>query len=225
MYIQDCSIPKFGFHTDATYASMRTCPASCALRGHGCYAEQGNVGYHVRRYEQSVWSDAAGTVELARIEAAAICGSWGGGRVPPGQILRLHVAGDFGGTKSARVLADAAANWIKRGGSMVWTYTHNWRAVARDAFGQIAISASTESVDDVPAILAQGYSPALVVKEHGSTIVAHGVRFMPCQHQTTGKTCRECGLCMRTDLRERGLGVAFAAHGSQAAKVRLVVTN
>ena len=33
----------------ASYAGQQSCPASCPLKGKGCYAEKGRIGIHTRR--------------------------------------------------------------------------------------------------------------------------------------------------------------------------------
>jgi hypothetical protein len=45
------------------------------------------------------------------------------------------------------------------------------------------------------------------------------MKILPCPEQTTGVSCADCKLCMRDDyLRDAGITIAFAAHGSPASK-------
>jgi len=41
----------------ATYLPLSTCPAACPLRGSGCYAESGHVGFVTRRLERQGGDD------------------------------------------------------------------------------------------------------------------------------------------------------------------------
>jgi hypothetical protein len=62
--------------------------------------------------------------------------------------------------------------------------------------------------------------------ERQSTYRIDGVTEVPCPQQTRGVTCRDCGLC-RDDARllTVGLVIAFQAHGSGGAAVRLTLRS
>jgi len=220
---KNAKLSRWGRGVDATYASIRaTCPASCALRDAGCYAQSGNVAMHVRRLDAA--ASGLTPIQAARYEAGAIDAAWGGGRVPEGQLLRLHVSGDARTTGAARVLGAAVARWIKRGGRAAWSYTHAWRTVPRSAWGPVSVLASMENTKDAAAATEQGYAPAVVVSafpDGARAWEADGVRWIPCPAQAGDRTCEECRLCVRGDeLRDRGMGIAFEAHGGQASSVK-----
>jgi hypothetical protein len=220
---KNAKLSRWGRGVDATYTSIRaTCPASCSLRDAGCYAQGGNVALHVRRLDQA--ATGLTPIQAARYEAGAIDAAWGGGRVPEGQLLRLHVAGDARTTGAARVLGAAVARWLKRGGRAAWSYTHAWRAVPRSAWGPVSVLASMESTKDAAAAMGRGYAPAVVVPAFPTGARAwqqDGVRWIPCPAQAGDRTCDECRLCVHGDqLRARGAGIAFEAHGAQAAAVK-----
>lgn len=208
-------VAKFGLAA-ATYTGIRsTCPASCALRnGNGCYAESGfRTGAIVRRLDAA----RATSVQAARAEAALLREH--AREVPKGYPLRLHVTGDCRTQRATKILADAARAWP----GPVWTYTHAWQAIDRVTWGPISVLASIEDPRNARRAMRQGYAPALVVAQHETdrAFRAHGVRWIPCPEQTRGVPCSRCRLCFDADaLRARGAGIAFAAHGVQAGRVR-----
>jgi hypothetical protein len=220
---KNVKLSRWGRGVDATYASIRaTCPTSCALRDKGCYAQGGNVALHVRRLDTQAGEMTP--IQAARYEAATIDDSWGRGRVPEGQLLRLHVSGDARTVGAARTLAAAAARWIARGGRGVWSYTHAWKAVRRGDWGPVSVLASVESPTDALAARERGYAPAIVVPAFPSgakSWESHGVRWIPCPAQAGDRTCEECRLCVNDEaLLARGAGIAFEAHGAQASSVK-----
>lgn len=211
---------------DATYVSIaQTCPAACPLKNEGCYAQDGHVGFTVRRLErEAVGHDAA------RAEAKAIDASYQGGTVPQGRALRLHVSGDARTIEAALRLGAAVRRWQKRGGGIAWSYTHAWRNVKRVAWQTVSVLASVENAKQARAARRNGYAPALVIDSHRSAkaFVENGIRWIPCPQQTRGIGCTDCRLCFDADaLFARRAGIAFAAHGARAntVKKRLVVLN
>lgn len=228
LYTHDSGNAKTG-RVAVTYADLRaSCPASCPLRGEGCYAENFAIYPWFRALaEAGRGHDARST---ARAEARAI----DSGRVVQGRAMRLHVAGDCRTAVAARIVSAAARRYIARGGGPVWTYTHAWRVVPRSAWGPrgaLSVLASTERAEDAPRALARGYAPALVVDTHPAdgraTVDARGVRWVPCPAQTRDNVaCVNCRLCWDAEgLRARRTGITFAAHGARAssAKRRLAV--
>lgn len=199
----------------ATYAPIQqTCPKSCVLRDAGCYAQNSRAGFTNRRLEAAAKGKHALTV--AKAEAAKIRAL----KVPPGHPLRLHVTGDCRTEAAARVLAAAADDY--RGGS-VWTYTHAWRDIPREAWGRISVLASCESMRDAREARARGYVPALIVAEHPEDGRAweddNGERWVPCPEQTRGVPCVDCRLCF-----DPPAGITFAAHGQRRKRVLEVLS-
>lgn len=212
----------------ATYAPItRTCPASCELRkDRTCYAMTGRVGMVARPLDDAAVGMRAESV--ARAEARAIDAAFGGGSIPfhrgRRRMLRLHVSGDARTAECARILARAADRWVARGGGTVYTYTHAWRDVPREAWGTVSVFASLDDPSDAPEALARGYAPATVVEAHTEARgrrAADGTVWVPCPNQTRGTTCADCGLCMRSGLlRAGGRGVTFAAHGVSRSRLK-----
>jgi hypothetical protein len=221
-------IGREGSPVSATYASIKgTCPSSCPLKdGGGCYAQYGNVALHVRRIDEAVTEEDPR--DLARAEAKQIRESFGGGPIPDGRPLRIHISGDARTPSAVKELASAAFDWIKRGGGRVWRYTHAWEKVLRLVWGAVSVLASVESIDDAARARRRGYAVAMVVAEHPADGKAwkdpNGTTWIPCPAQTRDRACVDCGLCMNdTALFERNAGITFAAHGvkTKAVKSRL----
>lgn len=204
----------------STYVSIEsTCPRDCPYRGNGCYAQAGmTVASLDRLAVRKQWS-AIATIDA---EVAAIDGIFRRG-VPQdgargrGRDLRLHVSGDAGSTAGARRLAAAAARWQRRGGGSVWTFTHLWRKIPREAWGPIAVMASVETKRDAGIALSRGYAPALTVEKHEDDVAIPitGGRLVPCPSQTRDRTCAECRLCLDPNLAKRGVGITLSLHGQE----------
>lgn len=211
----------------STFASIETtCPESCAFKDAGCMADAGLTRITSKRLN----SAARGLTELQVIaeEAGEIDRSFGGERVPQdgargGRDLRLHVGGDVQTVGPARVLAGAAARWRSRGGGSVWTFTHSWREVPREAWGVVSVLASVEQPADLALALARGYAPAIVLPQlpaDGRRVTlgsnGHQVPVIPCPGETRDVTCVECRLCLDRPLAAMGVGIAFGVHGRDA---------
>jgi hypothetical protein len=116
------------------------------------------------------------------------------------RLLRLHVVGDAKTDAAARELGAAARRYSARGnaqrrGKKVWTYTHAWRAVARESWGDaVSVLASVETVREAREAMAKGYAAAVAVAalEREGVYPIGGTRVLSCPHQTRGVTCRGC---------------------------------
>jgi hypothetical protein len=217
----------------STYVSIdKTCPTTCPFKGNGCMAETGFTRVLGQRLDLGAIGMSG--LEVAQQEAAEIDAAFGGGPVPTNgaggpRDLRLHVGGDVANTEAARVLAEAAWRWVQRGGGSVWTFTHRWRTIPREAFGCISVLASVESVRDAVIARARGYAPALVVPEfpadHRAWNVGADLKAIPCPAESTGKvTCAQCRLCLDRPLHKMGVAIAFAVHGRDASKAAEALT-
>jgi hypothetical protein len=205
-----------------TYVEQRSCPSSCPFfGGGGCYAEEGRLGKVITGPLNRAAAEVAATPEdIARFEAAQIDGL----EVVPGQPLRLHTVGDCKTDAAAAIVAAAAARYEDRGGGPVWTYSHAWRDVSVESWGSVHVLASCETADDVREAEARGYASSVVVETFARRgRYEHDGRFiLPCPAQTKdGVTCSSCRLCMNSlRLRDAGLTIAFAIHGTELTKHR-----
>jgi hypothetical protein len=223
IYVEDSKNTKLlgSKKVDSTYTAIKqSCPDTCALKDEGCYAQTSYVGMVNHRNERRAKGQSP--LQVARSEARAIDESYGGGQVPQGRDLRIHVAGDSRTIKGTRSIVAAVSRWKKRGGGDVWSYTHAWRHVARKVWGDVSTLASIDKVEEASQARAQGYAPALVVPYHSSekayTLPGSDVKWIPCPNQTKpgGKEigCTDCRLCFNADRLYKGnFGIAFAVHG------------
>lgn len=205
----------------ATYASIQsTCPASCPLKGSGCYAQGGRVGMHVARL------DAPPAPAPSKPPAM---------KPTPSIASSIPLDAPYACTcrETLRAMPVPLPSRVPRvrgpagGGGPVWTYTHAWRDVAASSWSGINVLASCESTADGAKAMERGYAPAVVVPElpaNGKAFVRDGVKWIPCLEQTRGKTCVDCRLCWDTEaLRARGAGIAFGAHGASKKRVLTVL--
>jgi len=159
------------------------------------------------------------TYDIIRKEAREIASF---GPKANGKPLRLHISGDARTEKTANLLRDAAKKWDGK----VFTYTHAWRDVPRDAWGSISVLASIENLSQAHEAFVRGYVPAVTVSHHpkdGKAYYKNGVKVIPCPQQTKGVTCEQCKLCMNDSMLYRqDAAIAFAAHGVRKKK-RLTV--
>lgn len=212
--------------TDVAIAA--TCSEACPFKGGGCFADAGFTRFTARKLDAAARSLTADQV-IAE-EARLIDAAFNGERVPQdgvrgGRDLRLHVGGDVGSALGARLLAGAAGRWRDRGGGAVWSLTHAWREVPREAWGPISVLASIERPEDIGAARAAGYAVAIVLDKFPADkafcLPGSNTKVIPCPAETRGKTCVECRLCLDADkLAGRNAAIAFEAHGPMARRAR-----
>lgn len=197
----------------ATYAPQQTCPQSCPFRGQGCYAESGPCGFQTARVNRA--SEGLSRTECAKREASEI------DALPGNRPLRLHVVGDCANKTSARILARAARRYIRRQRQPVWTYTHSWRAIARQDWGDISVLASCETTAEVMEAHRRGYAVAIA----GDAGVPDGFKRVTCPAtKRDDVTCASCGLCWRREwLYAARVVVHFPLHGAGAKKARRAI--
>jgi len=226
-------LEPIGPYCASTYVSIAaTCPTSCPFKAGGCFAAA-SAGHLTMRRLDAVGEGMAG-IDVTRAEVALVDSAWKRG-VPQdgargGRDFRLHVGGEVSGYEGAGLLAEACDRWKARGGGAMWTFTHRWPEIDREAWGEISALASVQDVGDAEDAAAKGYAPAIVLATFPSSkafrLPGSSRRWVPCPAETRGTTCVECRLCLDDDnLREHGLGIAFAVHGrdSDLAKARLPV--
>lgn len=203
-----------------TLAAQQSCPSSCPFRNAGCYAERGPLGYfQVRPLNNHADEALATPIDVAIAEAEAIDEM----DVVVGRPLRLHTVGDCASDEAAELVSAAAERYQERGGGQPWTYTHAWRDVERESWGEVSVLASCETPAEVLEARQRGYATALVVVSHESErrYEYDGIALIPCPAETRGRTCAECRLCFDDGrLRDSELTIGFAIHGDAATKKR-----
>lgn len=204
-----------------TYAAQTSCPTDCVFfDGGGCYAENGQLGKFVTEpLNAAARASVHDELDVALDEAEAIASL----EIILGRPLRLHTVGDCASETAARIVAGAAARYMAAGGGPVWTYTHAWRVVPREAWGRVSVLASCETAADVQLARARGYATAVVVEEFGTSRRYEDERtqldLLPCPAQTRDVPCSSCRLCFNDRrLRQAGYSIGFAIHGTAVGR-------
>lgn len=189
-----------------TLAPQYTCPTTCGFYNNGCYAERGPLGIQTHRLNNS---ENNGPINSAESEANAIKNL--SGKYP----LRIHVVGDSTTNEGTCLLADAADVYNGKYDQPVWTYTHAWRTVDRESWGDISVLASCETEQDVIDANNRGYATALVADHKTVSKKVGNTNAILCPQQTgLKKDCEECRICMK-DKRLLGRAtVIFSPHGA-----------
>lgn len=221
----------------STWVSMAaTCPSTCFFygTGRGCYAGAGPDAHRLDRAARRTAALDVIREEVRLIDAVFHRGvpqdGGGKGRRGRGRDLRLHVAGDTSCTRGTRLLAAAARRWIEdRDGGAVWTYTHRWRRIPREAWGPINVLASVEQLHEIDEAAARGYAAAIVmhtvpVSRKVFRPPGSGFTLIPCPAQDYRKSCVECRACLDRDLLQRREAIVFATHGRDQEGVRARLT-
>lgn len=224
--------------------SKNSCPASCPLKGNGCYAEYSNLGLHWERVSKGT---SPNTLTLEQFVGAVKA-------LPYGQLWRHNQAGDLpqglyvDRIHWERTLAIAHASYRKRG----YTYTHYpWdednykngtqRSVAKDNLELIrainkdkgfTINVSCNNLAEADKAWHMGLPTVVVVPEDypKRSKTEGGAPVIVCPAQTQDNiTCARCALCYRkTSTRQGGEQVnrhivAFRVHGNGRKKVKLAL--
>ncbi|WP_437796479.1 DUF7227 family protein [Sorangium sp. So ce693] len=206
---------------------VATCSATCPFKGSGCFAEAGFARFTARKLDaaaRGLTDDQAVAEDIRFIDSAFDKGQVPQGGARGGRDLRLHVGGDVGSAAGARLLAGAADRRRDRSGA-VWSFTHAWREVPRDAWRSISVVASVKQPQDIQAARAAGHAAAIVFDEFPSdkafALPGSNMEIVPCPAETRGKPCVECRLCLDAGkLARSNVAIAFEAHGPAARRVR-----
>jgi hypothetical protein len=225
-------VPLRPFAATTSVSIERTCPRTCVFKDNGCYAQGGSGNFSGPRLDAAAWT-AYSSEDVIEDEVQQIDGAFGGGPVPQdgargGRDLRLHVGGDVGSEGGAWRLSGAATRWRERGGGAVWTYTHLWRHVPREAWGKgLSVLASVERAADIEVARQAGYASAIVVEDFprggkAFSLPGTAAQVLPCPAETTLRTpCVSCRLCMDDrDLIRKNQAIAFKVHGEYQEKAR-----
>lgn len=206
----------------STYVSIAaTCSSACPFKDNGCFIQHGPTRGLAGKLDTA--AHGFSSLEVIREEVRVLDGAFSGRSVPlngaNGRLdLRLHVGGDVGSEEGARLLGPAVRRWSARGGGAAWTFTHWWRQISREAWGDISVLASVERPQEIDLALQRGYAAAIVVdafpSERAFLLPGSTARIIPCPAETRGTNCVECRLCLDDrKLVGRNAAIAFKAHG------------
>lgn len=211
-----------------TYVAQQSCPQECLFLNQGCYAEYGPMLWSVTS-KLNLEVKGLRPAELARMEGGMIWGM----RYDPrarNRPLRLHGVGDCASDYAAQEVSSAADHWILTNEAPVWSYTHAWRNVKRESWGNVSILASVENPRDLALATKRGYAAAMIVPEFPNGPKAfkgfQDFKIVPCPEQTLGIGCRDCKLCFKDKwLHENRIVIGFTPHGVGQKKVRQTLVS
>ena len=200
-----------------TTTSSDTCPPTCALRGHGCYAEGGPIGWHWQRVDSG----------KRGISLKMLCRHI---RTIPGRMLWRHnQAGDLPGP-GADIDTDALARIVRANrGRRGFTYTHKDigkrqnRAAIRDANAAgFTVNLSADNAAHADTLADSGLPTVVVIPLDAGKVTQtpRGRKIVQCPAENTDKIqCANCGLCYLSD---RDYLIGFKAKGRKRKEVDLI---
>lgn len=207
---------KTGF-VSATYAPIQTCPSTCCFLNKGCYAQFGHTGIHLAKINKEVRNRKIKTIiDIAKEEAKEI--SLLSGTKP----LRLHIVGDCKTSKAAEILSRAAKDYSEKNNQPVWTYTHAWREIPRNKWGDISVLASCETLEECKYAMKRGYAASIVrLKPFQGIMPFNNLNMVACKELVNSIKCEDCRLCFNDKkLIEKNRVICFFPHGSGKEKAR-----
>lgn len=200
-----------------TTSSKSTCPAGCALKGNGCYAETGPLALH--------WAQVDGARGVPLDELCAQIK-----KLPKHQLWRWAQAGDLPGD-GHRIDTDALGMLIEANkGRRGFGYTHydafdphNADAIAAANDAGFVINLSADTLEDVDALAALDIAPVACVLPIGADQPLRtegGNHVIVCPATLREDiNCASCGICA---VPGHKAVVGFPAHGSGAKAAQAV---
>ena len=203
-----------------TTTGKDSCPASCPLRGNGCYAEVGMLALHWGKEKLKEEELLLGISNLPTK-----------GAKNRGILWRHNQAGDLPGYNKNDEFIDphflrklCEANGERRG----FTYTHKSPLIAENAAAikaanetAFTVNLSADNIDEADLFASLDIGPVAVVLPRNvskpfKTKAGHTVVVCPATTKDN-VTCESCGLCANKRKRSNGkqVIVGFPAHGSR----------
>lgn len=207
-----------------TYAPVQSCSDSCRFLNNGCYAQNGHCGFTFNRLSRAAsLLKKAGPKKIALEELEGIL------TLPGDKPLRLHISGDCRTAESARILSFGAERYSKINSESVWTYTHSWRDIPRDSWGEISVLASCETFKEVEQANKRGYAACMVRYKPFSkcfNLTTNKITYImiPCKEMIDGITCDNCKICFNDKkLLNNNKIICFFSHGNQKNKINKIL--
>lgn len=207
-----------------TTTSEETCPESCPLKRHGCYAESGPLALFWRKVTERKaglsWEAALGEIR----------------KLPKGTLWRHNQAGDLPGEgdkiSGFHMGQLIRANKGKRG----FTYTHkpvtgsndanqisNALLIAQANESGFAVNLSADNLSEADSLAAMGIGPVVVVlpaEQTRAVKTPQGRHVAICPATISDNvTCATCGLC--AEIGRKAI-IGFPAHGTSKRKASAI---
>jgi hypothetical protein len=193
-----------------TNSPRATCPSACPLSGEGgCYAE---AGFHTRLNWDKLDRGERGLVWSSFLDKIK--------DLPAGQLWRHNVSGDLPSVSDNELSESAVSELVSANrGKRGFTYTHypmtrtNKRIVKTANDSGFTINVSCETVQDAVKHHKQGLPSVTLLPIDAPPKTEHdGVVVATCPATYMDTSCKECGLCARSD---RKVVVGFPVHGTR----------
>lgn len=207
-----------------TTTSEETCPESCPLKKHGCYAESGPLALFWRKVTERKaglsWEAALGEIR----------------KLPKGTLWRHNQAGDLPGEgdkiSGFHMGQLIRANKGKRG----FTYTHkpvtssndanqisNALLIAQANESGFAVNLSADNLSEADSLADMGIAPVVVVlpaEQTRAVKTPQGRHVAICPATISDNvTCATCGLC--AEIGRKAI-IGFPAHGTSKRKASAI---
>lgn len=200
-----------------TTTSEETCPESCPLKKHGCYAESGPLALFWRKVTERKaglsWEAALGEIR----------------KLPKGTLWRHNQAGDLPGNgdsiDSEAMRQLVTANRGKRG----FTYTHkpatgdNAALIAQANESGFAVNLSADNLSEADSLAEMGIGPVVVVlpaEQTRAVKTPQGRHVAICPATISDNVnCAACGLC--AEIGRKAI-IGFPAHGTSKRKASAI---
>jgi len=201
-------------------SSANTCPDVCPFKKNGCYADSGPLALHWAKVSKGERGDSLETF----VNAIK--------RFPKGQLWRHNQAGDLMGENNSidaeGLRAIVAANKGRKG----YTYTHkpmtpeNQALVKEANDAGFTINLSGNNLKHADKLKALGIAPVTAIVPENAPdkgVTPEGNRWIACPAQTRENvSCASCKLC---SVANRGIIIAFKAHGTSKKKAMQASEN
>lgn len=201
--------------------SADTCPNACPFKSNGCYAD----GYPLKgRWDEVTRGERGGSFKAFLAQIAAL---------PEGQLWRHNQAGDLPGDGVTISEADMAALVEANTGKDGFTFTHyephvgkNAEIIAKANRGGFTINLSANNLAHADELAALDIGPVATVLpadfDERKTTTPQGRRVAQCPATYKDTSCKDCGLCAKTN---RKVIVGFPAHGNSKRKASAVASQ
>jgi hypothetical protein len=194
-------------------SSANTCPDVCPFKKNGCYADSGPLAFHWMKVTKG---ERGGSLEAFTKAIKAF---------PKGQLWRHNQAGDLMGENNT-IDAEGLRAIVKANkGRKGYTYTHkpmteeNQALVKEANENGFTINLSGNNLKHADKLKALGIAPVTAIVPENAPdkgVTPEGNRWIACPAQTRENvSCASCKLC---SVSNRGIIIAFKAHGTSKKK-------
>lgn len=199
-----------------TRSPQINCPDTCTLKGAGCYAELGPMGWH---WKDDSFKGVSFEELVNRIK-----------QIKPNTLWRHNEAGDFAANTNGEISEYHLNELVAANkGKLGFTYTHhnpikNQDIIKKSINNGFTINLSAETLTQADTYVSYNMAPVVVILPINAPKVSYtpkGNKVVLCP-ANGDITCNDCKLCQRSD---RDFIIGFAAHGVRKNKVEKIALS